>query len=70
MSEKTISIEERLEQIRELSSALDQGDLPLEEALSCYEKGIRLIRECNEQIDAAEKRIQVLEEEALQDDLP
>ena len=57
------SIEEILEQVKELSGILEQGDLPLEEALDCYEQGIRLIRECTSMIDKAEKRIQVLEEE-------
>lgn len=36
---------------------LEQGDLPLEEALALYEAGVRLQRECQELLDSAEQRI-------------
>ena len=68
-SDKSASIEEILEQVKELSGILEQGDLPLEEALACYEQGIHLIRDCNSLIDKAEKRIQVLAEESGDEEL-
>lgn len=56
-----MTIREQLVKIQELAAALEDGSLPLEEALLRYEEGIRLIRECGAQIDQVEKRIQVLE---------
>ena len=42
---------------------LESGDLPLEEALAAFEEGVRLSRRCSEQLEAAERRIEVLVKE-------
>lgn len=39
---------------------LEEGDLTLEEALTAFEEGVRLTRQCAEQLQAAERRIEVL----------
>ena len=39
---------------------LEEGDLTLEEALSAFEEGVRLTRQCAEQLQVAERRIEVL----------
>lgn len=36
---------------------LDSGELPLEESLQMFESGIALVRECQELLDAAERRV-------------
>lgn len=36
---------------------LETGDLPLEEGLTLYERGVSLQRECSELLDQAERRI-------------
>ena len=36
---------------------LEAGDLPLEEALATFEKGIELTRDCHERLDAADRRV-------------
>ena len=43
---------------------LESGELPLEQALAAFEAGISLARRCGGQLDAAELRIQKLEETA------
>lgn len=64
-----MTIEEQLQKIQEIASLLDQGELPLEEALAKYEEGVRLIRQCSGQIDKAEKRIQIIETEETEDEM-
>ena len=36
---------------------LDQGDLPLEQALQLFEEGVVLQRACQEMLDATERRV-------------
>ena len=36
---------------------LDTGDLPLEDALRLFEEGVGLVRECQDLLDDAERRI-------------
>jgi exodeoxyribonuclease VII small subunit len=36
---------------------LDSGELPLEQSLKLFEEGISLVRECQELLDGAERRI-------------
>ena len=69
MSEKKLSIEEQLEKIDEVIEKLEQEDLPLEDALKAFEKGIGLVKETNEALTKAEKRLQVLTEEGNTDEL-
>lgn len=51
--------------IAELESVvkrLEEGDLPLEQSLALYERGVQLSRFCHAQLEEAERRIDVLTE--------
>ncbi|HEY0405514.1 MAG TPA: exodeoxyribonuclease VII small subunit [Pyrinomonadaceae bacterium] len=39
---------------------LERGDLPLEESLKLFERGVKLSRECQERLNQAERRVEVL----------
>ena len=39
---------------------LERGDLPLEKSLQLFEEGVRLTRECQQRLNEAERRIEVL----------
>jgi len=41
---------------------LEEGDLPLEQPLALYERGIHLSRFCHARIEDAERRIEILTE--------
>jgi exodeoxyribonuclease VII small subunit len=41
---------------------LEEGDLPLEQSLELYERGVRLSRYCHARLEEAERRIEVLAE--------
>lgn len=56
--EKTF--EASLAELEEIVAKLEGGDLPLEESLELFEKGIRLSRECRERLIKAERRIEKL----------
>jgi exodeoxyribonuclease VII small subunit len=56
--EKTF--EASLAQLETIVRQLEAGDLPLEESLKLFEKGVALSRECRERLNDAERRIEIL----------
>jgi exodeoxyribonuclease VII small subunit len=60
--EKTF--ETSLEELEQIVEKLEGGDLPLEESLELFEKGIKLSRECRTRLANAERRIEILTKDA------
>ncbi len=56
-----VPFEEALARLEKTVERLEAGDLPLEESLKLYEEGVRLSRICSERLEAAERRIEILE---------
>lgn len=48
--------------LEEIVAKLEQGGLPLEEAIALYESGMTLARTCQERLDEAELKITTLRE--------
>lgn len=57
---EALSFEGALEQLETTVGRLEEGEMPLEEALELFEKGIGLSRQCTQTLEAAEKRIEIL----------
>ena len=55
-----LSFEQLLERLEGVVAALEQGDAPLEQALSTFERGIALARLGARRLDDAERRIEAL----------
>lgn len=54
------SFEAALEQLETIVHQLEEGDLGLNEALARYEEGIKLLRQCHDLLQKAERRIELL----------
>jgi exodeoxyribonuclease VII small subunit len=52
--------EDALNKLEKIVSKLEDGDIPLEESLKLFEEGIRLSRFCNQKLDEAEKKVEIL----------
>ena len=52
--------EEALNKLEKIVAKLEKGDLPLEDSLKLFEEGIRLSRFCNQKLDEAEGRVEIL----------
>jgi exodeoxyribonuclease VII small subunit len=52
--------EEAMNKLEKIVGELEEGDIPLEESLKLFEEGIRLSRFCNQKLDEAEKRVEIL----------
>ena len=59
MSEKK-TFEDSLNELEQIATKLESGDLSLDEAIKEFEKGMKLSKECTEKLDDAEKKINIL----------
>lgn len=55
-----LSFEQALAQLEEIVHQLEEGELGLNEALDRYEKGVKLLRQCYDLLDRAERKIELL----------
>lgn len=58
--EKEMSFEESLSSLEKIVSQLEEGDLPLEKSLELFEEGVRLSRKCQQKLESAERKIEIL----------
>lgn len=58
--ETPVNFEESLASLEAIVTAMEDGNLSLEASLEAFEKGIRLTRECQGALLAAEQKVQVL----------
>jgi exodeoxyribonuclease VII small subunit len=54
------NFETSLEELERIVRELERGDLPLEKSLELFEQGVKLSRACQERLNEAERRIEVL----------
>lgn len=55
------SFEEALEELQAIVDQLDEGQLPLNDALQGFERGIHLYRVCSEILENAESKVELLQ---------
>ncbi|UCC39444.1 MAG: exodeoxyribonuclease VII small subunit [Candidatus Aminicenantes bacterium] len=56
----TLSFEKALAELEKIVEKLEKGDLPLNESLAFFEKGVKLARYLREELEKAEKKIEIL----------
>jgi exodeoxyribonuclease VII small subunit len=54
------NFEAQLASLERIVRELERGDLPLEQSLELFEQGVKLSRECQERLNEAERRVEVL----------
>ncbi len=61
------SFEAAMAELDTLVERMENGQLPLEESISAYQRGTELLRYCEKVLNNAQQRIQVLENGELKD---
>ncbi len=72
MSKKTAeqpAFEDNIQQLADIVQQLEQGGLSLEQALQQFERGIGLARLSQQQLQAAEQKVQILLQQAQSEQL-
>lgn len=57
---KPVDFEQALAELEGLVERLEKGDLPLEEALRTFERGVALTRHCQASLTAAQQKVEIL----------
>ncbi|HWZ61383.1 MAG TPA: exodeoxyribonuclease VII small subunit [Steroidobacteraceae bacterium] len=57
---KTPEFEQALAELEGLVERLERGDLPLDEALKAFERGVVLTRQCQTSLQAAQQKVEIL----------
>lgn len=60
MAEEKLTFEQAMGRLEEIVKRLERGDAPLEESLSLFEEGTRLLGGCSAQLDSAEQKVRKL----------
>ncbi|UCG21663.1 MAG: exodeoxyribonuclease VII small subunit [Deltaproteobacteria bacterium] len=60
MARKKEKFEEALQKLEAIVAKMEEGDLPLEEALKAFEEGVRLAKFCTSKLDEAERKVEKL----------
>lgn len=66
-SDTPASYEAAVAELESIVAAMERDDLPLEQALTHYQRGIALLRHCQQTLEAAEQKVKVLEQGLLRD---
>lgn len=61
--EKVPTLEENFKQLEEMIGRLEDKEIGLEESFSLYEQGMKLLKQCNDQIDRVEKKVMVMNQD-------
>ena len=54
------NFETALEDLEQVVEQLETGELPLEDSLSAFEKGVGLVKFCQQKLDEVEKKVELL----------
>ena len=57
---KPIDFEKSLAELESLVQRLERGDVPLDEALRTFERGVALTRQCQARLQAAQQKVEIL----------
>ena len=66
---KKLDYEAAVAELESLVERLEQGDISLEESLRLYESGVLLTRDCQEALQNAEQKVQMLLQQSGQTNL-
>lgn len=61
------SFEAALQELERIVQAMEAGDASLEDSLASYERGMALLKQCQQALGDAERKIRMLENGSLQD---
>ena len=63
-----MSFEDSIKELTAIVSKIEQGEIPLQQSLEQYEKGMSLIKHCRDILQKAEKRIEKITEKEISQD--
>ncbi|PLS01697.1 exodeoxyribonuclease VII small subunit [Neobacillus cucumis] len=56
-NEKTLTFEEAMSKLEQIVEKLEEGDVPLEEAITFYKEGMELSKLCHDKLKTVEEQL-------------
>jgi exodeoxyribonuclease VII small subunit len=63
MKSNKMNFEEAIDELQLIVQKLEKGDLPLEDSLGFFQRGVELTKLCNKKLDDAQRKISILIED-------
>lgn len=63
-----LNFEQAITQLTDIVGKIEQGEIPLQDSLNQYERGMALIKHCKDILQKAEKRIEKISEQKQPED--
>lgn len=60
--QENVNFEEAMNQLEQIVSQLERGDVPLEEAIDLFQSGMQLSKLCNQKLAEVERKIEMIVE--------
>ena len=54
------TFKEAIEELEKITASLESGDLELEKSLALFERGVELIKYCQDKLDGAQAKVETL----------
>ena len=54
------TFKEAIEELEKITASLESGELELEKSLALFERGVELIKYCQEKLDGAQAKVEML----------
>jgi exodeoxyribonuclease VII small subunit len=68
-AENTLSFEEAMNKLEQIVDRLEEGDVPLEEAIAFYKEGMELSKLCHDKLKSVEEQLtQIITEDGKSED--
>ncbi len=68
MADEQMTLEEAFGQLEEVAKQLEDENISLEDSFAVYQKGMQLLKYCNDSIDKVEKKVLMLSGEGKLDE--
>ena len=56
-----LTFEEALSELEKIAERLEEGELGLDDSIAAFEKGVNLVKFCQEKLEEAERKIEILQ---------
>ncbi|MDO7905159.1 exodeoxyribonuclease VII small subunit [Paenibacillus sp. JX-17] len=63
VNETELNFEEAMAALEEIVGQLEHGDVPLEQAIDLFQRGMKLSQLCSQKLEQVERKIEVIVEE-------
>ncbi|MFD1138587.1 exodeoxyribonuclease VII small subunit [Paenibacillus urinalis] len=62
-NEQELNFEAAMTELEEVVNQLERGDVPLEQAIELFQRGMKLSQMCNQKLEQVERKIEMIVEE-------